>query len=121
MSQSLEDCPEDQPSFAHPYGVPSGVCFRRFFNFFLCHPANRLHPLSLVLESDPADLEELLGGVLVPWVRKKLKGKAPPEVCRWLLGLVTQHDVSPVVTAAEDALLQLLAEDGQARDRATLC
>lgn len=78
-----------------------------------------LHP-SLV-ESDPADLEELLRADLVPWVKQKLEGKAPPEVCRWLLGLVAQHEESTVVMAAEDALLQLLEEDGKARDRAAFC
>lgn len=72
--------------------------------------------LSFPLESDPADLEELLRGALVPWVRQKLKGKAPPEVCRWLLRLVGQHEVPTAVMAAEEALLQLLAEDGKARD-----
>eukprot|EP00752_Nemacystus_decipiens_P002132 g2033.t1 len=64
-------------------------------------------------ESDPADLEELLGEVLVTWVRQKLKGKAPPELCRWLLGLVARHEITAVVTAAEKALLELLAEDGK--------
>lgn len=77
-----------------------------------------LHPCPV--ESDPFDLEELLRERLVPWVSQKLKGKAPPEVCRWLLGLVAQHEETTVVTPAEDALLQFLAEDGQARDRAAL-
>lgn len=71
---------------------------------------------SFRLESDPEDLEELLRGGLVPWVRQKLRGKAPPEVCRWLLRLVGGHDVVTVVIAAEEALLQLLAEDCKVRD-----
>eukprot|EP00903_Cladosiphon_okamuranus_P012982 g12115.t2 len=64
-------------------------------------------------ETDPAELEELLREGLVPWVKQKLKGKAPPEVCRWLLGLVAQHEETTLVMAAEDALVQLLAEDGK--------
>lgn len=70
---------------------------------------------SAFLESDPEDLEELLRDALVPWTRRKLKGRAPPEVCRWLMGLVAQHEKATVVVAAEEALLQLLAEDENVR------
>lgn len=51
----------------------------------------------------------------MPWVRQKLRGKAPPEVCRWLLRLVGGHEVATVVIAAEQALLQLLAENSKVR------
>lgn len=47
----------------------------------------------------------------MPWTRQKLNGRAPPEVCRWLMGLVAQHEKGAVVVAAEEALLQLVAED----------
>lgn len=59
---------------------------------------------------DPQDLEEILRGGLVPWVRQKLNGTAPVEVCRWLLRLVARHDSPRLVLAAEDALLNLLDE-----------
>ena len=60
--------------------------------------------------SDARVLEELLLGELVPWVRRRLEGKAPCDVCRWLLRLVAGHESSPVVLAAEKALLALLEE-----------
>lgn len=64
---------------------------------------------------DPTDLEDLLRGALVPWVRQKLEGNAPVEVCRWLLVVVAKHDRPAVVLAAEEALLELLAEGNRVR------
>lgn len=50
----------------------------------------------------------------MPWVRQKLDGKAPPEVCCWLLRVVARYDLPMVVLAAEEALLELLEEDNKA-------
>lgn len=61
------------------------------------------------------DLEELLGG-LVLWVRQKIDGKAPPEVCRFLLRVVSRHAVPTVVLAAKEALLELLTESSRVSD-----
>lgn len=72
--------------------------------------------------SDPVDLEELLGGVVL-WVRQKVDGKAPPEVCQFLLRVVSMHAVPSVVLAAKEALLELLAESSKvvSSQRGCLC
>lgn len=50
------------------------------------------------------------------WVRQKQDGKAPPEVCRWLMQVLASHELSRVVLATEEALLQLLAEPLQVQE-----
>lgn len=59
---------------------------------------------------DEADLEEVLRSGLVPWVRQKLGGQAPNDVCLWLLRVIMGHESSAVVLAAEEALVELLGE-----------
>lgn len=46
----------------------------------------------------------------MPWVRQKVGGHAPPDVCRWLVRVVSRHEAPAVVLAAEQALLDLVAE-----------
>lgn len=59
---------------------------------------------------DDADLEEILRSGLVPWVKQKLGGQAPSDVCLWLLRVIVGHESSAVVLAAEEALTELLEE-----------